>query len=225
MYEFDRPTNPVRPKSPDMPGWVKDHAEAMGTIERERQECELEARFPGVSVAFQDLVESIPSQEDGRLIEFPVRAAIFKPRELGHDFGQVVSSSLNIVNDRKNSTLHAEMVAIQEAMAKIGDKHLRGLVLLTTCEPCIMCAGAAVRAEVDGVVYGAYQDDMRDKHMLVDGKYKLFGAEPEGYNAAEILTARRPKMVVFGGLKHEEVKRRMSRISSGYTAYYADPDK
>lgn len=224
MYEFDRPTNSVRPKSLSMPGWVKDHAEAMGIVERERQEQALEARFPGVKRAFRDLVESLPSQEDGPLIDFPVRAAIFRPRESGKSLGTIVSNSLNIVNDRKNSTLHAEMVAIQEAMAAIEDKHLRGLVLLTTCEPCIMCAGAAVRAEVDGVVYGVYQDDMRGKHVLVDRKYKPFGAEPEGYNAAEILIARRPDMVVYGGLEHEEVKKKMSRTPLGYSAYFADPD-
>ncbi|HVV77439.1 MAG TPA: tRNA adenosine(34) deaminase TadA [Mycobacteriales bacterium] len=52
-------------------------------------------------------------------------------------------------------TAHAEVVAIRQAAGARGSWRLDGLSLVVTLEPCTMCAGAAVLARLDRVVYGA----------------------------------------------------------------------
>ena len=50
---------------------------------------------------------------------------------------------------------HAEIYAIREAAAAIGDWRLEGTTLVVTLEPCAMCAGAIVNARVQRLVFGA----------------------------------------------------------------------
>ena len=50
------------------------------------------------------------------------------------------------------------MVALREAAAARGEWRLTGCTLVVTLEPCTMCAGAAVLARVDRLVFGAYDD-------------------------------------------------------------------
>ncbi len=52
-------------------------------------------------------------------------------------------------------TAHAEMLAIRQAAAAIGDWRLTGCTMVVTLEPCCMCAGAMVLARIDRLVYGA----------------------------------------------------------------------
>ena len=50
---------------------------------------------------------------------------------------------------------HAEIYAIREAAAAIGDWRLEGTTMCVTLEPCAMCAGALVNARVERLVYAA----------------------------------------------------------------------
>jgi tRNA(adenine34) deaminase len=52
-------------------------------------------------------------------------------------------------------TAHAEILALRAAAAAIGSWRLDGCTLTVTLEPCAMCAGAAVLARLDRVVFGA----------------------------------------------------------------------
>ena len=52
-------------------------------------------------------------------------------------------------------TAHAEIVALREAGANIGNHRLGGCELFATIEPCAMCAGAVVHARLLRLVYGA----------------------------------------------------------------------
>ncbi|WP_433357578.1 tRNA adenosine(34) deaminase TadA [Microtetraspora malaysiensis] len=64
-------------------------------------------------------------------------------------------------NDREASadpTAHAEVLALRSAAEARGEWRLTGCTLVVTLEPCTMCAGAAVQARVDRVVYGADDD-------------------------------------------------------------------
>jgi len=61
-------------------------------------------------------------------------------------------------NDREGSgdpTAHAEVVALRAAATTVGGWRLSGCSLVVTLEPCTMCAGAAVLARLDRIVYGA----------------------------------------------------------------------
>lgn len=55
-------------------------------------------------------------------------------------------------------TAHAELLALRAAAAVVGEWRLSGCTLVVTLEPCTMCAGAAVLARVDRVVFGAYDE-------------------------------------------------------------------
>ena len=50
---------------------------------------------------------------------------------------------------------HAEIIALSQAAASIGDWRLTGCTLYVTLEPCAMCAGALVNGRVDRLVFAA----------------------------------------------------------------------
>lgn len=52
-------------------------------------------------------------------------------------------------------TAHAEIVALREAAARLGNYRLTGATLYVTVEPCLMCVGAMVHARIGRVVFGA----------------------------------------------------------------------
>ena len=58
-----------------------------------------------------------------------------------------------------DATAHAEVNAIRIACRKLGTIDLSGHVLVTTCEPCPMCAAAIHWARCDAVIFGATIDD------------------------------------------------------------------
>lgn len=80
--------------------------------------------------------------------EVPIGAVIV------HD-GQTIAAAHNQREQLKDPTAHAEMIAITQAAAAIGDWRLEGCVLCVTLEPCAMCAGAILQARIPVVVYGA----------------------------------------------------------------------
>lgn len=69
--------------------------------------------------------------------------------------GEVIGRGHNAREADGDPTAHAEMVAIREAAAAVGEWRLEGCTLVVTLEPCTMCAGALVLARVDRLVYGA----------------------------------------------------------------------
>jgi tRNA(adenine34) deaminase len=69
--------------------------------------------------------------------------------------GAVVAAAHNERERRGDPTSHAEVLALQAAAATVGGWRLGGHVLVSTIEPCPMCAGAAWAARVDLLVFGA----------------------------------------------------------------------
>jgi tRNA(adenine34) deaminase len=68
---------------------------------------------------------------------------------------QVVGRAGNERERRGDPTAHAEVLALRRAARALGTWRLSGSALVVTLEPCAMCAGAAVLARVDRLVYGA----------------------------------------------------------------------
>lgn len=68
---------------------------------------------------------------------------------------EIIASAANEVEARKNPLAHAEILTIQQAVERTGDKFLTGATLYCTLEPCPMCATAAVHARIERIVYGA----------------------------------------------------------------------
>ena len=68
--------------------------------------------------------------------------------------GKIIGRACNQVELLKDATAHAEMLALTQAEAAIGDWRLIDCDLYVTKEPCPMCAGAAVNARLRRVVFG-----------------------------------------------------------------------
>jgi len=68
---------------------------------------------------------------------------------------KILSRGYNMPISRKDSTAHAEIVAIRRACAKIESYRLVDCDLYVTLEPCAMCLGASVQARIRRLVYGA----------------------------------------------------------------------
>jgi tRNA(adenine34) deaminase len=67
----------------------------------------------------------------------------------------VVGEGYNQPIGTHDPTAHAEIVAIRQAAARIGNYRLVGATLYVTIEPCLMCVGAMVHARIARLVYGA----------------------------------------------------------------------
>ena len=69
--------------------------------------------------------------------------------------GKIVGRGWNRNISDSDPTAHAEIVALREAGAAIGNHRLERCELFATIEPCPMCAGALVHARIKRLVYGA----------------------------------------------------------------------
>src|SRR5256885_16500618 len=68
--------------------------------------------------------------------------------------GKIIARAFNQVEMLKDATAHAEMLAITQAEAAVGDWRLNDCDLYVTKEPCPMCAGALVHVRMRRVVFG-----------------------------------------------------------------------
>ena len=82
--------------------------------------------------------------------DVPIGAVLLDPS------GEVIGRGRNRREADADPTAHAEVVALREAATARGEWRLSGCTLVVTLEPCTMCAGAAVLARVDRVVFGAW---------------------------------------------------------------------
>ncbi len=91
------------------------------------------------------LAEARKSAEAG---EVPIGAVVV------HD-SAIISHGQNSVIRTSDPTAHAEIVALRNAAAALGNYRLAGCTLYVTLEPCAMCAGAMIHARIDRLVYAA----------------------------------------------------------------------
>ena len=69
--------------------------------------------------------------------------------------GEVVGGGSNSPIALADPTAHAEILAIRQAAARLGNYRLTGATLYCTLEPCVMCAGALVAARIERLVFGS----------------------------------------------------------------------
>ena len=74
--------------------------------------------------------------------------------------GEIVFTSENRINDKRDPTAHAEMELIRGFCEMSGVTDLREYTLYTNCEPCFMCSGAIAYAKVGRLVYAASHNDL-----------------------------------------------------------------
>jgi tRNA(adenine34) deaminase len=69
--------------------------------------------------------------------------------------GEIVASDRNRREELRDPTAHAEILLLSYRAREVRDWRLTGHTLVVTLEPCAMCAGAAVWARLERIVYGA----------------------------------------------------------------------
>ena len=80
--------------------------------------------------------------------EVPVGAVIVKN-------GEIIGKGYNKCEAEKNPLLHAEIVAINEAVSAVGDWRLTDCDMYVTLEPCAMCSGAIINSRISNVYIAA----------------------------------------------------------------------
>ena len=104
----------------------------------------------------------IEAEKAATLGEVPIGAVIVYQDD-------IIARAHNLRETTQNATTHAELLAIQQACAKVGSWRLEDMTLYVTLEPCPMCSGAILQSRIPKVVYGA-----RDlKAGCVDSLYRL----------------------------------------------------
>lgn len=121
--------------------------------------------------------------------------------------GEIVGRGYNQPIGRADPTAHAEVMALRDAAARIGNYRIPGASLYVTLEPCVMCAGAIMHARIARVVFGArdpktgaagsvvdlFAEDRLNHHADIQGGIK---AEECGALLSSFFAARRAKTAV-----------------------------
>ena len=79
--------------------------------------------------------------------EVPVGVVIVKE-------GKIIAKAHNLKESKKDTTCHAEILAIQKASKKLNSWRLENCEMYVTLEPCSMCAGALIQARIKKVYIG-----------------------------------------------------------------------
>lgn len=143
-------------------------------MNRQMQSFEAEEHFMRLALEL--------AREAARAGEVPVGAVVVWR-------GQVVGRGANCPILRNDPTAHAEILALREAAAALGNYRLCEATLYVTLEPCVMCAGALVQARIKRLVFGARDlrfGGVRSKFCLADSELLNHRVEVvEGFLAAE----------------------------------------
>ena len=102
--------------------------------------------------------------------------------------GRIIGRGRNRREESGDATAHAEVEAIRQACAALGNWRLENCVLYVTLEPCPMCTGAIINSRIPTVVFGAREALSGSCGSVID----LF-SENYGHHLA-----------VFGGVLAEE---------------------
>jgi tRNA(adenine34) deaminase len=129
----------------------------------------------------QDLMQAAGGQQDSdlRFMKEALRQA-----RLAYEIGEVpvgcvvvwdekiIGRGHNMVEQLKDATAHAEMIAMTAAFNQVGSKYLTEATLYVTLEPCLMCCGAMYWGKIGRIVYGA--SDVKNGYKRITGDKNPF---------------------------------------------------
>jgi len=82
--------------------------------------------------------------------------------------GKIIAMTHNSQRASNDASAHAEINAVRQAGAILGDKNLTDCVIYCTCEPCVMCLSAISFAKISRLVYGVALKDVSPKDKRID---------------------------------------------------------
>src|SRR5574344_1816592 len=94
---------------------------------------------------------------------------------------KIIGRGYNKKETLKDSTMHAEIIAIRKACKKMNDWRLNDCTLYVTMEPCIMCMGTIIESRIKKIVYGVLNEHthndikslaLKEKITLEQGMYR-----------------------------------------------------
>jgi len=92
--------------------------------------------------------------------------------------GNVIGRGRNRREANSDATAHAEIEAIREACANLGDWRLEDCALFVTLEPCPMCTGAIINSRIPTVVFGARDSVTGSCGSVIDLFSERYGHSP-----------------------------------------------
>lgn len=95
--------------------------------------------------------------------------------------GRIIGRGRNRREESGDATAHAEVEAIRQACAALGDWRLDSCTIYVTLEPCPMCAGAIINARVGTVVFGARERLSGSCGSVIDLFSEGYGHRPAVY--------------------------------------------
>lgn len=99
--------------------------------------------------------------------------------------GTIVGRGHNAVLLKHDPTCHGEMEAIRNACAQLGTHDLSGCELYTTAEPCPMCLGGILWANIQRVYYGCNRQDTDSIGFRDDAFYEAFNGKRSLFTLTE----------------------------------------
>ena len=112
--------------------------------------------------------EYMATQSDEYFMQMAINLSIENVANGGGPFGavivrngEVIATGVNRVTANNDPTAHAEVSAIREACAKLGNFKLEGCTIYTSCEPCPMCLSAIYWAGISKIFYGNTKTDAK----------------------------------------------------------------
>ena len=95
--------------------------------------------------------------------------------------GRIIGRGHNRRRELNDATAHAELEAIREACAAVGDWRLEGCSLYVSLEPCPMCAGAIINSRIPILVYGAKEELSGSCGSVINLFEERYGHKPAVY--------------------------------------------
>lgn len=109
--------------------------------------------------------------------DIPVGCVIIKNNK-------IIAKAYNKKENKKVSTYHAEIIAINKACKKLKTWHLDDCTLYTTMEPCIMCSGAIIQSRIKNIIYildNPNFGNINNNKIFNNNKYNIKKVDNDAY--------------------------------------------
>lgn len=111
---------------------------------------------------------------------------------------KIIATGMTELKNKKDPTMHAEIIAIKKACKKLNSPYLEGCILYSTHEPCPMCAAAAIWGKMKGIIFGVFEKDAKNQVT------KKFSWRQINISCKDVLKKGNPKLELVEGFMRDE---------------------